>query len=255
MKKPSQNNFEILKMFIKMDFVLRYQNSVLGFLWVFLKPFLIFLVLLTVFTFFGGNIEHFQVYLLLGIILFQFFSDGTTFGMHAILNKAHVILKIPFSKTSVILAGTLNALLHLCFALLIFFGFLFFKGIYPSFLNILLFLVLILVEFLFILGLSFFTSLWIISFRDLGQIWEVVLAALFYLVPIFYPFSILPEHLQRIFWLNPLSQIIVFSRDLLIYGKAIPLDNLFYLFIGSSLFCFLGWQYFQKKIQIFTEKI
>ncbi|MCK5460775.1 ABC transporter permease [Candidatus Gracilibacteria bacterium] len=255
MKKPCQNSFEILKMFIRMDFILRYQNSVLGFLWVFLKPFLIFLVLLTVFTFFGGDIQHYQVYLLLGIILFQFFSDGTTFGMHSILNKAHVILKIPFSKTSVILAGTLNALLHFFFALLIFFGFLFFNGLYPSFLNILLFLLLIFIEFLFILGLSFFTSLWVISFRDLGQIWEVFLTALFYLVPIFYPLSILPEHLQKILWFNPLSQIIVFSRDLLIYGKTVPSANILYLFIGSSLFCFLGWRYFQNKIQSFTEKI
>lgn len=255
MKKSNLKNVELFKTFVKIDFILRYQNSVLGFFWVFLKPFLIFLVLLTVFTFFGGSIEHFQVYLLLGIILFQFFSDGTTFGMHSILNKSHVILKIPFSKTPVILASVFSAFLHLFFALVIFAIFLIFKGIYPSFLSILIFFILIISEFFFILGVSFFTSLWVISFRDLGQIWEVFLTAFFYLVPVFYPLSILPEQVQKIYWLNPLTQIVTFSRDLLIYGKTIPFSNIFILLLSSFLFGFLGFWYFKKKIQYFTEKI
>jgi len=202
-----------------------------------------------------GTIEHFELYLLLGIILFQFFSDGTTFGMHGILNKAHVILKIPFSKSAVIWASVFSAFLHLFFALMIFFVFLFFKGIFPSFVSILIFFVLVLVEFLFILGLSFFTSLWVISFRDLGQIWEVFLTAFFYLVPIFYPLSILPENLEKIYWLNPLTQIITFSRDALIYGKSVPLQNISMLLLASLGFCVLGGFYFRKKIQHFTEKI
>jgi len=251
-----KNDLEILKMFVKMDFILRYQNSALGFLWVFLKPFLIFSVLLTVFHFFMGNqVENYSLYLLLGIILYQFFADGTNFGMHAILNKANVILKIPFSKTSVVLAGVLSALLHFFFASVIFFGFLFFNGIFPGILAVGTFAVLAIATFFLALGISFFASLWIISFRDLGQIWEVFLTALFYLVPIFYPMSIIPENLRAIFWLNPLTQIITFARDTLIYGKTISISELAILFFGTMIFCAIGYFYFRKSVQKFAEKI
>ena len=242
-------------MFVEMDFIIRYQNSLLGFLWVFLKPFLIFSVLLTVFTIFGSDVAHFPLYLLLGVILFQFFSDGTTFGMHSILNKAHVVLKLPFPKVLVVLSSVLGALLHLLFGLLIFFGFLFWEGLVPSLLQGGLFFVLMMTQFLFILGLSFFSSLLVITFRDLGQIWEVLLTALFYLVPIFYPLSILPEEAEAWIWLNPLTQIITFSRDLLIYQTSVPLANIGTLFLLGLVFCGLGYIFFQRKIQVFSEKV
>lgn len=255
--KPEwHQNCALLRMFVRMDFILRYQNSVLGFLWVFLKPFLIFMVLSVVFSyFFGGQIEHFTLYLLLGIILMQFFSDGTLFGMNSILNKAHVVLKINFPKGPVVMASVFGALLHLFFALLIFVGFLAYYQIVPSLWNIVLFGGLVLALLLFVLGLSFLFALWIIPFRDLGAIWEVFLTAFFYLVPVFYPLSILPEKIQALFWLNPLTQIVTYSRDLLIYDKLVGAWIVLKLILFGCIFCSLASVYFHKKIQYFSEKV
>lgn len=242
-------------MFIETDFIVRYQNSFLGFLWVFLKPFLIFVVLLTVFGIFGSDIEHFGLYLLLGIVLFQFFADGTLFGMQSVLSKAHVVLKIPFAKHLVVLAAVIGALIHFGFAMLIFGGFLIWEGVMPSVAAWGGFIVLILSLALIILGISFFTSLWVIVFRDLGQIWEVFLTALFYLVPIFYPLSIIPEHLKSIFWLNPLTQVIVFSRDILIYDKPVPWGGVLILFATGVVLSVAGYYFFIRKVPLFSEKV
>jgi len=130
-------NLEILQTFIRADFSLRYSNSLLGFFWVFLRPFFIFLILNVIFSVFGTSIENYSAYLLCGIILFQFFSDGTNFGMYSLFQKAHLIPKVNFPRYLAVVASCLGALMHVFFAILILFGFLFFQGIYPSFLSLL----------------------------------------------------------------------------------------------------------------------
>src|SRR5689334_3334544 len=80
----------LLRQLIKSDFKLRYQGSVLGYVWTLLRPLLMFLVLYLVFTVFlplGKGIPHYPVYLLLGIVLWTFFTDVTTGGVKAIVDK------------------------------------------------------------------------------------------------------------------------------------------------------------------------
>lgn len=227
----------------------------LGFVWVFLKPFLIFLVLLTIFSIFRQDIPHYQLYLLLGIVLFQFFADGTLFGMNSVLDKRHLVLKLPFPRFLAVLASTLGALIHLFFALILFGGFLLFAQVTPSFAGWGVFFILLVSQFFWILGISFFTSLFVIRFRDLGQIWEVFLTAMFYLVPIFYPLSIVPEHIRVILWANPLAKVIVWSRNALLFDTFPEVEKILLLLVLGILWSVVGFFFFQSRIQKFTENI
>ncbi len=91
------------------DFKLRYSSSVLGYLWSLLKPLLMFLVLYTVFTVLVKlDIKNYQLHLLLGIILWNFFAESTTMGMNSLLSKASLITKIKFPRWILVVASTLT---------------------------------------------------------------------------------------------------------------------------------------------------
>ncbi len=250
-----QQNLNLLLVLIKTDFVIRYQNSVLGFLWVFLKPFLIFGVLFFVFRFFGTDIPYFSLYLLLGLILFQFFADGTLFGTNALLNRASILSRIKVSPVIIVLSAVLGATIHFVFALIVFFIFCAFQNVSPPIINLFIFTGLIFSEFLFVLGISFLTSILIIQFRDWHQIWEIFLTLLFYATPIFYPLKILAPTIRFVIEKNPLIPIVVFSRDLLIYDKIAPFDNFLGLFVVAFIFCGFAFYVFQKNTQRVLEKI
>ena len=246
---------EIFWTLVKMDAVLRYQNSVLGLVWVFLKPFLLFGILALVFSFWGGQVEHFTLYLLLGLILFQFFSEGTTFGISGVLNRAALVQKIQFPRALLILAAVFGAALQLFLATIIFFGFLVFSGIWPSFVGIIAFLAVIFILFLLILGVSFLGSILMVYFRDLAPIWEVVLAIVFYATPVFYPFSILPPKVQAILGQNPLVPLLDSARAGLIYHQKVDWISLGILAILAALFCAGAAWFFHRKIQSAAERI
>ena len=94
------NHRDLLFELIRTNFKLRYNNSILGFLWVLMKPFLYFLMLFIVFTAFrGGEVSaQYGANLLLGIIVYTLVNEGIIFGMHALTDLAGVILKVNFPR-------------------------------------------------------------------------------------------------------------------------------------------------------------
>lgn len=248
-------NWDIWKTFVKLDFLVRYQHSVLGFVWVFLKPFLLFSVLLVVFSIFRQDIPYFSLSLLLGIILFQFFSDATLFGMRSILERGYLRLQLPFSSEISVFAALTSAVIHLFFALGLFILFFLFRGPILTFGGSIIFIFLLICEGLLVGGISFFFSLFVLRFRDLGEIWEVCLAALFYLVPIFYPWDIVPESLRAILWWNPLTQIIQFSRNAILLQKLPEWHQLAVLFAICGGLFLLGIFFFRRRERMFCEQL
>src|SRR5580700_11371911 len=106
----------LLRELVRTDFKIRYQNSLLGYVWSLLRPLLIFLILYVVFTKFlkvGQNVPHYPVYLLLGILLWNFFVEVTMGGVGAIVGKGDLLRKINFPKYVIILSVTLSALINL----------------------------------------------------------------------------------------------------------------------------------------------
>ena len=240
--------WETIWMLAKTDLKMRYQGSWLGAVWVFLKPFSLFLVLNFVFShLFYKNNQTFSIRLLVGIILWSFFAEATTVGLSSLLTKAHILKKIYIPKWIIIISATVHSGLAFLFNLVVLFLFLFFYyDTYPSFLHILMFGVYLILMYGITVIFSFITAPLFVRIRDLNQVWEVLLQVLFFSSPIIYPISLIPENIQSILYLNPMTLLIEHSRVALIDNNIARTDHLF-IFITIVIICFFGSIWFFNK--------
>ncbi len=219
----------LLRQLVITDFKLRYQGSVLGYMWSLLRPLAIFVILYIVFTRFlriGDNIPHYPVYLLLGIVLWNFFVEVTTGSVGVVVSKGDLMRKINFPKYVIIFAGSIAALINLFLNLLVVLLFMFLNGV--DFRIAGLWFPLLVVElFIFSMAIGFFLSAAFVRFRDIGYIWEVFTQAAFYATPILYPLALVPVRYARLLILNPLAQIIQDSRYVLVSDQTLTIDSLY----------------------------
>lgn len=251
------NNKDLLLELVKTDFKLRYNNSILGFIWVFLKPFLLFLILSIVFSKFAGNaVKNYPIYLLLGILMFNFFSEGTTYGMNSLLNKSGIILKINFPRHIAVFAATLLSVINYLLTVIVFVIISFFFHVYISPLSIVYFLGLSVLLYGLIITFSLYASVLYVRYRDLTNIWELALQLIFYATPIIYPLSQLSPKLQKAISISPLTILILGARSILLPDSYhYPINPLKYIAIALvtlGLFI-LGYFYFQRMIKRIAE--
>lgn len=257
-------NQNLLKQLVITDFKLRYQGSALGYLWSLLKPLLLFGVLYAVFTYvlpLGKGVPHYPAYLLLGVVLWNFFVEATTMGMGSIVGRGDMVRKVKISKPAIVIASILSAGVNLCLNLIVVGFFMTLTGVEIQ--STLLFLPLVFVEIIVLaLAISFFLSALYVQFRDIAPIWEVVLQVMFYATPIIYPMTLVPESLRPILFLNPIAQIIQDAREMLItsttitahetlpswVGIILPVVSIGVLAFGSIIF-------FRKSAKSFAENL
>lgn len=236
----TKQNLELVWQLAKTDFKIRYNGSVLGYIWALLKPLLIFLILNFVFSnVFGKNIPNYSINLLTGIILWTYFSEATSVGMTSLLSKANLITKVKISKTAIVFASTINSTITFLINLLILIAFFFVYHITPSILGILMTMLFLLILYCLIVGITFLTAPLFVKYRDLNQIWEVLMTLGFYASPIIYPISLIPERYQPFMWINPMSYIINYVKLALINNQFIAFDK-FAILISIVLFILLS---------------
>jgi ABC-type polysaccharide/polyol phosphate export permease len=243
--------WETIWMLAKTDLKMRYQGSWLGIIWVFLKPFCLFLVMNFVFShLFFNSVPNYSIRLLLGIILWSFFAEASMVGMLSLLAKSHILRKIYLPKWIIIISSTIHSAIAFLFNLVILFLFLFlYYRIYPGAIQLLLFGVYTLLIYGISLLFSFMTATILVRFRDLNQIWEVLLQVLFYASPIIYPITSVPDSIRSVLYLNPMTLLIEYSRIALIDNSVARLDHLF-IFIGIFLPLMLGSIWFFRKTSV-----
>ncbi len=239
---------------IRTDFVMRYHNSVLGFVWVLLKPFLLFSIIVTVFSFIFQNRDpNYHLNLLLGILLYNYFAESTLRGVSSLYDRSSVILKVNFPKEIAVYTSVANSFISFLAGFLVFLGFWFFSKPMNSLAGMGYFFILVLILSALILGINLFTGIIYIKLRDFLSIWEVGLQLIFWLTPIVYPLSILPESLRRLAFLNPLTVVISEGRSALIDGQAYSYQWLVYAAIVSLSLLFAGYIYFKKEVKKVAE--
>jgi len=240
--------WETIWMLAKTDLKMRYQGSWLGIIWVFLKPFCMFLIMNFVFShLFFKSVPNYSIRLLMGIVLWSFFAEASMVGMTSLMAKAHILKKIYLPKWIVIFSSTIHSGMAFLFNLTILFLFLFlYYRIFPGPLQLLLFGVYILLIYGLSLFISFMTATIFVRIRDLNQIWEVLLQVLFYASPIIYPITSVPDNIKSVLYLNPMTLLIEHSRIALIDNSVARIDHLI-IFIVIFLPCFLGSIWFLKK--------
>lgn len=263
----SRRNRILLNELSKTDFKLRYQGSILGYLWAIIRPFLMFGTMYLVFAKFlrfGDEIPHYPVYLLVGTVLWNFFIECTNQGIQSLLIRSDLMRKIAFPKWIIVLSATTTALINLGINFVVIILFSFFSGIAPS-LGWLLVPFLILELYLLSLGLALLLGSVNIKYRDVQSIWEVVVQALFYAVPIIYPIQMVATHSNftaHLLMLNPIAQVIQDVRSLLVTDATLTsweilphfLLNFIPLLLVSLVFI-AGMLVFKRKSKYFAEEI
>lgn len=261
----SKKNRVLLAELVRTDFKLRYQGSALGYTWSLLRPLLLFVTLYVVFVKFlkiGDSVPHYPVYLLLGIVVWNFFVEVTSQSLSSIVGRGDLIRKIKIPRWIIIISSSLAALINLSLNMIIIAIFMIINKVDIS-LSILWLPLIFAQVYIFSLGIALFLSAAFVKYRDITYVWEVLLQAGFYGTPILYPLSIIKNPLiQKLLFINPMAQTVQDARYVLVTKDSITISSVFRsewsLLIPLALTflaLFIGVYYFRKESKYFAENL
>ena len=265
MKYLDSRNRAILREMVSTDFKIRYQNSVLGYVWSVLKPLFLFAILYVLFTYIlpmGEGVEHYGVILLVGIVLWSFFSETTMMGANSIVANGDLIRKINIPRYLIVISSSLSALINLSINFIVVAIFSLINGILPS-LEWLLLIPVIVELYILAIGIAFLLAALFVKFRDVTYIWEIFLQAGFYASVIIFPISKIPENIRDFFFINPIVQIVQDARSIVLgagdtmtiwNGVGNPLITIA-PFVVIAISVALGGWYFKRRSRYFAEDI
>lgn len=177
-----------------------------------------------------NSIEHYPIYLLLGLITWNMFTRGTTIGMSSILSRADIIGKTSIPLEVPAISSVITTVIMLFFDMIAFAVFMIIFNFVPS-ITILWLPLIFLLETVLVLGIALPLSVLNVSYRDLQYIWMVVLQAGFFLSPIAYHFDLFPQEIRPWLYLNPVAGIIDLSHAVVL-GTTFPSSYIFPYIIG-----------------------
>ena len=245
----------LMSQLIMRDFKVKYKRSVLGVLWSILQPVLMMTVMAIVFShMFKFKVEgtNYLVYLMTGLIMFNYFSEASSNAMTSVVYNFTLINKVYIPKYIFPISKCLFVGINFLFTLipwltiigLSYLG----LGEYPASINwyYLILPVIFVCLFMFTLGIGLIVSCVSVFLRDMFYIYSIIITIWNYLTPVFYSIEILPKSLQGIFQLNPLYMFINGARDIVLYGHAPTISNLLIMGGVSVLTLIIGLIVFKK---------
>ena len=236
----------LMQQLVSRDFKAKYKRSILGVLWSFLNPLLMMMIYYIVFsTIFKSDSENFPVYLIIGIVCFNFFSEATNMALHSIIGNAFLITKVYMPKYIFPVTRVLSSMVNLLLSLApLFFVLLYTRtGFTPQFVLIVFGLICLVA---LSLGVGMILSSLMVFFRDTQFLWGVIITMLNFGTPIFYPENIIPRNFMPLFKLNPLYHIIRFIRIVIIDGVSPEPRAYLFCIITSMIPLVLGIYVFKK---------
>jgi len=243
----------LLQNLIVKDFKIRYRNMSLGVFWSLLNPLVMMAALTFVFTavFPNNQIENFPIFVLCGLVPFNFFTVAWQNGTISVANNAGLIKRVPVPREIVPIATVLSTCVHLgiqiglLLALVVVFG----RGVNWNWLWL---PVVWGLEILFVCGLTLMTSALDVYIRDVRYVVESACTLLFWMVPVFYAIHSVPQSYANLYQFNPLAALILALRTILIDGDAPTITLLLKLTFSSTLIFALGLFVFHRlKRQFF----
>lgn len=208
----------LIRQLVSRDFKTKYKRSVLGVFWSFLNPLLTMIVQYIVFSnLFRFDIPYYPVYLLCGIIIFNYFSEACGMALNSILGNASLITKVYVPKYIYPLTRILSSMVNLLISLIPLLIVVVFSGLLPTKAYLLVPYVLVCLA-VFCLGLGMLLAAAMVFFRDIQFLWGVLTMIWMYITPIFYPESILPDNVAWVLGVNPLYYFVSFARSCIIDG-------------------------------------
>jgi len=257
----------LLRELVITDFKLRYQNSVLGYLWALLRPLFLFAILYIFFVeilHIGKEIPHWGVALLLGVVMWNFFQEVVGQGLKAITSSSGLIRKINFPKYIIVISKSLSAIINLAINMIVVGIFAIISQVELSW-GMLLIPLFVLQLYILGTGMAFLLAAVNVKYRDVGYIWEVVSQALFYGSAIMFPLNRVVEvshDIAVILAMNPIAQTIQDARyygisDEIVTTQTLTENTLILLipFIITIVVFVVGAIYFRRRSPYFAEEV
>lgn len=206
----------LLHQLVARDFKSKYKRSILGVLWSLLNPLLLMTVQYIVFSaLFRFDIPNYQLYLLIGIVMFNFFSEATGQALVSITGNAGLITKVNVPKYIFPVSKVLSSCINLGFSLIVLVPMILFAGI-PITWKYLLLPFGIINMIIFTIGFSLILASVMVFFRDTQFLYGVMIMLWMYLTPIFYPEDIIGSNFQWMLQCNPMYHFIRYTRNLIL---------------------------------------
>ena len=213
---------ELLWIMSVTEFRVRYANTFLGYVWTIVRPLIffgvIFLVLREVLRF-GQGVENYALFLVLNIVLFQYFAEATARGVRSVASREGLVRKMQFPRIIIPLSVSLTAAFTLLLNLAVVFPLFLISGLVPRW-EWLLLVPVILVLILFVTGIAMILSVAFVRSEDVAEGWGLTSRMLFYASPIIFPIELVPEAFRSIVAANPLAPLLEQARVWVIDASA-----------------------------------
>lgn len=241
---------------VRRDLKSRYKGSILGFFWMFLNPLLQLCVYTIVFsTILPNNIDKFYLFLFVALVPWLFFSTCLSDGTVVIFAQQDMIKKIYFPREVLPISFTISQFVNMLLSFIVIFVVVFISGVKVNAIALLYLPIIMVIEFILCLGISFLVSALTVYFRDLQHVLGIISMAWMYLTPIIYPVEFVPEKYLSIFYLNPMTAITIAYRDILYYGRIPEMFTLVNALILGVVILIIGKISFTKLQRGFAEEL
>lgn len=247
---------EMISSLVKRDLRSRYKGSVLGFLWMFLNPLLQLCVYTIVFSvIMRMGIDKFYLFMFVALVPWLFFSTCLSGGTSVIFAQQDMVKKIYFPRDVLPISFVVSQFVNMLFSFIIIFVVVFLSGVGVNPVALLYLPLIMLIQFVLCLGITYLVSSLSVYFRDLQHIMGIISMAWMYLTPIIYPVEMVPEKFIDLFYLNPMTAIVIAYRDILYYKQVPELGTLVNAVLMGVGILIIGRIVFSKLQRGFVEEL
>lgn len=247
---------EMIFSLVKRDLRGRYKGSALGFLWTFINPLLQLLIYTMVFSvIMRSGIEDYYIFLFVALVPWIFFSTSLTGGAGCIIAQQDMVKKIYFPREVLPIAHVTSQFINMLLSFIVIFAVLIVTR-HPLHLKAILCLpVIMLVEYVLALGITMVVSAVTVYLRDVEYILGILTMAWQFLTPVMYSVDMVPEQIRKIFYLNPMTSVVIAYRNILYDGKVPQLSTLLSAAVIGTVFLAAGWSLFHHLQKHFVEEL
>ena len=246
---------------VKREFQAKYRNSLLGIAWMVINPLAMIVVYTVIFSqVMRARLEGvdstfaYSIYLCAGILTWGFFADIVGRAQNVFLGHANLLKKLSFPRLCLPVIVVANAGLNFAIIFGLFSTFLLISGNFPGWAYLAL-IPLLVIQIAFAIGLGITLGVLNVFFRDVGQLFGVVLQFWFWFTPIIYPVTILPESVRSLMALNPMADLITAYQAILVKGQWPEWQSLWLVSLLAALLCGLGIRLFRKHVGEMVDEL
>jgi lipopolysaccharide transport system permease protein len=196
----------------------------------------------------------YSIYLCAGLLAWGLFSEITLRSQNMFLDNANLLKKISFPRVCLPVIVLINAGINFAIIIGLFLGFLLVTGRWPG-MALLALVPLVALQMMLCAGLGMVLGVLNVFFRDVGQLFGICLQFWFWLTPIVYPISILPEWLQSLLQFNPLTSLIASYQNVFLYGQWPLWSSLLPAFVIGAVFCAIGLRLFRQRVGEMVDEL